>query len=358
MAAGKSTYFKIGVFVIVGTFLLLGGVVALGLRSGTQEPIYFETYFEESVQGVAVGSPVKQRGVQVGTVTEIGFADFHYKISQEQMQGLKGRPVYVRMAIDPSYVGPRFGNEGPARLARAVSDGLRVRLVSQGITGLVYIEAERLDPKANPPMEFPWTPRDIYIPSAASTGTRVVRSIEDILTNLGDVDFKGIGANLSKLLENVDKTLTSMEAGRTSDDVRELVAEVKAAVARIRTLLEKPDVEETLASIRKASAEVEPLLKDTSAAVRDIRADADKLLSSEALRRAVDESPAVVAQLRRSLQRLERLVAANEESVTAMMRSLRQVSLSGEKVASNAEEYPSAILFGEPPSKKLEPAKK
>jgi phospholipid/cholesterol/gamma-HCH transport system substrate-binding protein len=54
----KPSYFKIGLFVIAGIFLIFAAVVVLGSGLLHQEKAYFETYFDESVSGLSVGSPV------------------------------------------------------------------------------------------------------------------------------------------------------------------------------------------------------------------------------------------------------------------------------------------------------------
>ena len=68
--SAPSNHWKLGLFVVagVGLFLaLLGGLGARGLR---KETVTYTTYFDESVQGLDVGSPVKFRGVTIGNVAE------------------------------------------------------------------------------------------------------------------------------------------------------------------------------------------------------------------------------------------------------------------------------------------------
>ena len=65
-------YFKIGLFVIGATIIAIFGVVALGVGTVFKTKNLVETYIEESVQGLDVGSPVKFRGVLVGKVDEVG----------------------------------------------------------------------------------------------------------------------------------------------------------------------------------------------------------------------------------------------------------------------------------------------
>ena len=68
----KPNYFKIGTFVLSALIIVVVGIVMLSGGRWSQKT-YWETYFDESVQGLAVGAPIKYRGVQIGTVERIAF---------------------------------------------------------------------------------------------------------------------------------------------------------------------------------------------------------------------------------------------------------------------------------------------
>ena len=69
----KPNYFKIGLFVIAGTLVLAIAIIIFGGGKYFEETYILETYFEQSVQGLDVGAPIKFQGVQVGNISEIGF---------------------------------------------------------------------------------------------------------------------------------------------------------------------------------------------------------------------------------------------------------------------------------------------
>jgi hypothetical protein len=113
----KKYYFKLGLFVTLGICLAVAAVIVLGAGTLLREEILVESYFEESVQGLNVGSPVKFRGVQIGNVEEITFAGKEY-VSQREY-------VLVRCAVFPD----AFQRKGDRLvLEEEVDKGLRVRL--------------------------------------------------------------------------------------------------------------------------------------------------------------------------------------------------------------------------------------
>ena len=76
----KSKHFKIGIFVIGSLIILLVFIFLLGASVLFEKRILVETYFDESVHGLAVGSIVKYRGVSVGSIKSISFVHDEYKL--------------------------------------------------------------------------------------------------------------------------------------------------------------------------------------------------------------------------------------------------------------------------------------
>ena len=79
----KFSYFKIGIFVISAVVIGIIGVVVLGVGTIFQKKSIVETYIDESVQGLDVGSPLKFRGVPVGRVEQISLTSAEYATRRE-----------------------------------------------------------------------------------------------------------------------------------------------------------------------------------------------------------------------------------------------------------------------------------
>ena len=87
--ASKTQKTAVGAFVIGGLLLFAVGIAALGGGRLLSSAMEYVLYFDGSVSGLQIGSPVVFRGVPLGSVT---------RIALEARPGEAGPsiPVYVR----------------------------------------------------------------------------------------------------------------------------------------------------------------------------------------------------------------------------------------------------------------------
>src|SRR4029453_19542827 len=98
-----------------------------------------ETYFNESVQGLDLGSKIKFKGVVIGEVTKISFTYWTYQQDLPILQG--ARYVLVESQIQPRLVGGRAAAgdlTDPANGKMEVERGLRIRVHAPGIPAPSY----------------------------------------------------------------------------------------------------------------------------------------------------------------------------------------------------------------------------
>ena len=91
--SAKAHYFKIGVFMLSGITLAVLAVIILGAGALFKKKFMMETYFDESVQGLSVGAPLKYRGVTIGSVEHIGFVRNDYKTELSDETGIATVPI-------------------------------------------------------------------------------------------------------------------------------------------------------------------------------------------------------------------------------------------------------------------------
>jgi phospholipid/cholesterol/gamma-HCH transport system substrate-binding protein/paraquat-inducible protein B len=255
--------FRVGLFVLGGLVLIVAFALALGGGSLFRTPMMFETYFDESVQGLEVGSPVKFRGVKIGTVSGIGFVGDHYELGSTEDELVYGSKVLVRMRLeaDEDETAPSSDDRPGVNLEHMIDRGLRLRLTSQGITGTSFVQADYVSPGQHPPMKIIWTPRSLYIPSAPSVFREFSRAAERILTRLEEADVEKVLDNLNGLIVSLTRTVDGMDGERFQRDVTSLIDDLRGTNARIQRSIEsgKYDFEVALENLRVASENLRDL---------------------------------------------------------------------------------------------------
>lgn len=321
--SAKANFFKIGIFVISATIIAIIAIVVLGVGTLFKKKIFFETYIEGSVQGLDVGSPVKMRGVPLGNVEEIAFVREKYKFDMSSEEYLDyGQIVFIKISIEPKVESTE--EEQRTFLVNAIAKGMRLRLASQGITGAAYLEGDFLDPEKNPPMKIVWEPRLHYIPSAPSTITQFTDSVEKILGKLEELNVKGITDGLEKTLGSVNKILNDVKVAKIAERAEQLLVELSETNKRL-----------------------EPILSDASAtmaAVQRITRDTETPLSQ-----SLGKLPEILTKLKYTLRRLDNFVSREEQDMEMSTENLRLITGNLRYLTENAKQYPSFLLFGNPP---------
>lgn len=217
--ASPTNYFKIGLFVIAGTCALVATSVAVGARSMKKETIAYHTYFNESVQGLELGSAVKFRGVTIGHVSAIEIAPDHRHV--EVIEELD--------AIDIARMGLAESGSGKGKTRFLVPPDLRAQLGSQGITGVKFIAIDFFDPKTNPAPQLPFDAPPNYIPAATS----VMKNLEDSVTKAVD-RLPELTEAIVAIMLRVDRMVAQLE----KDDVMGKAALMLAHADQVLTGLD------------------------------------------------------------------------------------------------------------------------
>src|ERR1700752_1417932 len=225
----KFSYFKIGIFVISAVVIGIIGVVVLGVGTIFQKKTIVETYIDESVQGLDVGSPVKFRGVPVGRVEQISLTSAEYSTRRGY--------VVVRISISSNMFQFPVNDPTSAQLKEALDRGFRIRIAPQGLTGVAYLEADYLDPERNPPLEIDWQPYYPYIPSTRSRITQLSEAVERILRNFSDINIPQITGGIEKSLAAITKLAESANLEKIGTQANSLLTEVRETNRQINAVI-------------------------------------------------------------------------------------------------------------------------
>jgi paraquat-inducible protein B len=317
----------IGLFTIGAVVLVVIGIATLASGAWFSKWSSFVSYFDESVNGLEVGAPVKFQGVPVGRVTElliqIELADKTFQV-----------PVQFEIELSrlTSQTGTFVDLTDPGVLRRQIANGLRAQLQMESlVTGMLYVELSyRAD--AEPPTLEPGQTVFPEIPTTqsllAAFGTQAGSMVGDVL----------------KILFRVNEMLESV-------DVVELNASVVASAQALERLADSPD-------IRAAFREVPVMSAQFNQTMAEMQLLAERLGSAvEPARANLDSTSAeLIAALRTVRQGLEQMQGffTTDSGIGYQM----QEALAGLKDAADAmqilafslERNPDMLLRGKKPT--------
>jgi phospholipid/cholesterol/gamma-HCH transport system substrate-binding protein len=342
----KFSYFKIGIFVISAVVIGIIGVVVLGVGTIFQKKSIVETYIDESVQGLDVGSPVKFRGVPVGRVEQISLTSAEYSTKREY--------VVVRMSISSNMFQFQVNDPKSEQLKEALDRGFRIRIAPQGLTGVAYLEADYLDPERNPPLEIDWQPYYPYIPSTRSRITQLSEAVERILRNFSDIDIAQLSQTIDKSLVAMTKLAENANLDKIGGQANALLNELRETNRQINALVSNPELKTAIADASASAGRARQIIERAEKPVNQMLTDLPQ--ATESLSRLVKrldsvatDLPETSGQLRQTIQRMNRLIANQQRDIEKTMDNLRAVSENMKEITDNSKKYPSQVLFGAPP---------
>lgn len=302
----------VGAFVLGAIALAVLGVLVFGSGKYFRTSIQAVMLFPGSINGLSVGAPVKFKGVDIGTVSNIQL------ILSAGSDGPDARiPVYVQ--IDPSKIvsGSTLRFPDPEAREELIARGLRAQLQSQSIlTGLLFIQldffpdtpATYVLPQPSDPPEIPTIPTVL---EQASTQAR------EILTDLRAIDFKGMVDQANTALAGLSKLVNDPELQRAVDALPGLITRLDGAVADAGALL------------RRVEGQVDPL----SGELRATLAGAQRAMTS------VEQTAAAATSM----------IEPGSPLDYDLRQSLRAISSAADAMrlfADYLERNPSALLYG------------
>lgn len=380
--ANHSNYFKIGVFVLTGVGLIVAVVVLVAGTALFKKTMPAETYFNESVQGLDIGAAVKYRGVTIGRVNSIGFVKDKYPPPEGFPH--PWRYVLVEMELNPRTLEglDMPFNDLKETSEQIVSSGMRIRLTTQGLTGVAFLEISFYDPSLNPPLPINWTPRVLYFPSAPSTLSRIESAIESMgrfMRDIDTIDFKEIAVTINGLIHSLDKALADANVKDFGHLLVQATTELRETLKRVNKIVHAPGTETLLPDAAQAVASAKIMLQSgekdfvqTMSKARSVAEHLDVtaknveiLLASPALKKSADALPDTLdniskasGDLRRSAVELERLlrningiVTDERADIATILDDTKTLIQNFNELTGDVKRNPARLFLSEPPRK-------
>ncbi len=367
---------------LIGISILFAVVVGIGGSQLFKETVPAETYFNESIEGLDIGAPVKYRGVPIGKVRTITFIGDKYPESQNSPQA--GRYVLVGMELDKATMDSFVPEDGEleVQMQQAVKNGLRIRLNTKGLTGVAYLELNFFDTFSNKPLPINWKPKDLYFPSAPSTLSRIEGALDavgGVMRQLEQVDFRSFAKSIDDLMKTLDRALSEANVKDIGQLVVQTLAETRDTMARINALVHDPHVDSILPDASSAMSSAKHILQGSeknvvetmdninvaSAKLVKVIDSLDKLVSNPALaesaevlpetldnvRKASDDIRRSAGRISRILKNLNNLITSQSSDIDAIVEETKELVKNFNQLLGDIEQNPSRLFFGAPPNR-------
>jgi paraquat-inducible protein B len=322
----KANKSLIGAFVLGAIALVVAGVVLFGSGKFFRKTYKFVMFFQGSVKGLNVGSPVMFRGVKVGQVTDIKVTIYGKELAILI-------PVYIE--LDPRS-GVFASGEAPKGqyLRPFIKRGLRAQLQMQSfVTGQLVVN---LDFYPDKPAVFVGTEKrypeipTIHAPleELASTlqGLRLEQTMRKLESTIEGIDRVVNSPQLKESIVSLNRVLASIDTLAKDMDVRliPVASSIKETSDAARGAFIQ--AEKTLAMKEGAPGEVAVGIRDTLKSARLTLEETQRAVSG--VRRVADQNANLGYDLSRAL-----------EEISELSRSLRSLT-------DYLDRHPEALIRG------------
>lgn len=302
--SSRSSKFMIGLFVIAGALICAGIIIWVGAARLLMKGSLYSVYFDESVQGLQVDSAIKYRGVEIGKVQSIDVAPDY-------------RLIEVIMKID---LEGNLQNQTIATLKTA------------GITGIVFIELDRINPgelTKSPKLNF--KPDYPVIPSRRSEISKFLADTSVIMEHIKQIDFEGISNNLKKTSEAINNFVAGRRVNNILAHLEAASVNLDEAIAGINHTVAQGKLSQTVNETLGVLTETRQLVAQTRAEISNLNLK-EKALHADEILQGVDASTKIITG---------RLQDTSE--------NLRVTSENLQKLSDSLNRDPSDLIFSKPP---------
>ena len=312
--ASERVKFTVGLFVASGIAVALAAIIWLGLSGVLEKGQYYVTYFNESVQGLDIDSPVKYRGVAIGRVESIDVAP-------------DSKLIEVVLKI-----------ESGQKLER----DMVAQLKSVGITGIMFVELDRKkegEPDRTPRLNFP--SEHPIVASKPSEISELLRGIDDVLNQVKALDLEGISDRIKTAVDSIHQSVEDA-------NVKGISTDIESSLKSLERILAYERWDRILASMEGAGKSLSALMDTAQGVVAEEEGEIKAAIEnfSQAMARAND----LVEKGTSFMSGMDESQSLLRPHLLVIARNLEQASESLKELIDLLADQPSQLIMGEPRS--------
>ncbi len=316
----------IGIFVVVAVALIVVAVIVIGSGKLFKDEQKFVLYFDGSVKGLAVGSPVVFRGVKLGSVVAIKMRYLPkdksiiipviIEFGEGNMEGAGMKPTGLnRKKLEREFV------------QQMIAQGARAKLEMQSIvTGQLMIAIDMVPDK---PARFVGAdPEYMEIPTIPTT-------MQELADRVGKIPFEEIFEKLRGVAQGIEKTVNSPEMVK-------LVKSLAEGVDDGRTLIRNVDsqVKPLAAEIKEVAQEIKSLARETNNQIGPL---------AGSVKRASDEAAVTLKKAQAAIDNMEEMTGDDSVVAYRLTRTLGELEIAARSLrvlTDTLEHQPESVIFG------------
>lgn len=324
MAVDKS-YARLGLFLLVTLVVVVGTALFFIYRMEQRAAIEMVTYSDGNVSGLDIGSPVRFRGVHVGSISDLrieprgSLVEIDFDVLVDRLTGLGANVARLKQET-----------------ASGLVERLRAQVVSNPVTGEAYLLIDM--PQAPPPgMTLAFKPTRAYVPAMPST---LLARMEDRLPALME--------RASRMFETIEKI---------ANEVPGNIKRTDAFFADMERVIRDANLPAMAADARKSFSMSSSKMERMSSNIDRITADLDRALGPDGtLDKFVEDMNGAIAAANLEATTQSTREAMNQSSLAAddLRRSLpaiRDALAQLRDLARQLEEQPESMVYGPRPAK-------
>jgi phospholipid/cholesterol/gamma-HCH transport system substrate-binding protein len=325
--ASPKTKLAVGLFVACGLACAVLAVIWLGMSRFLEKGQFYVTYFDESIQGLVVDSPVKYRGVFIGRVESISVAP-------------DSELIKVILKIESG---------------QTLDSNIVAQLKSVGITGSMFVELDRRQageadqsPTLSFPSEYP------IVASKPSEISELLNNISQALNQIKALDLREISEKIKLTLDSINQKVSEAEVKRIS-------MKMESSLDRLDHILDEQRWDKIMTSVETTTQSLNTLLNSADRSLgraENTISRVDGIVSEKemVIKAAIDDFRWAMENANVLLAKGAALADGADNSLSHLMPHLLVVAQNLEKASANLnqimetlEEQPSQFIFGEPP---------
>lgn len=319
---------KLGAFIVISVTLLIIAFLSAGALRIFAPRIRAMTEVNTSVEGLAVGSPVKYLGMPVGKVTGmymrrsdgmiIIFFDIFSQSFADDIDSEDDDGVFDQFDLD-----------------KMLTEGKVSCLVNaSGLMGGSHLELVRersvssaVNAYAKPTGKVP--PGVSFIPSSPSHIGNAIQNVSRMLEEMKSIDWNGFAEKINGSLDNLNALLNKQELDAALKRFERIGTSLEQTAARLEKVVTKENIDQINTAIGQLNESTRNILKtSTNEKISETMNNLNAFLLSarNIIAQTEQNAGGVRSELRTFISNLDNSVGRLENTLTALNDLLQNIS--------------------------------